>query len=134
VPVIAVGENGAFETAVVAAESDRLSMKAISGVGEEIEMGLGQVPATEARASVRQGRPIPVDRLHLVSNLLNVPGHPAPLMLPHCEHCSSTEPRDQSRYPASPRSDKIQAVMPKVRRKARPRFNSLQATKDLYVV
>jgi YD repeat-containing protein len=134
VPGVAVRKDGAFETTIPAGPGDNLAMKAISGIGEEIEIGLGQVPATEPHASSSQGRSLAVDGLHLVSNLLSVPGHPAPAMLPRCEHCSSTEPRDQSRYPAGPQSDKIQAVMPRVRRKARPRFNSLHETKDLYVV
>ena len=130
VPIVAVTENGAFETHVVAVAGDRLSMTAVSGSGEQVGIALGQTPTSESQASLAGGHSVPVDRLHLVSNLLVVPAATAAAMIPR----SSTQPRDRSRYPASRRGGRIEAVMRRVRRRARPRFKSFHATKDRYEV
>jgi len=116
VPVVAVDEDGAFETTIVAAAGDRLSMKAVSGVGEQIEIGLGQVPENEPQDSLLQEHSVPVDRLHLISNLLATQA--AASALRRCDHCAFTQQPDQSQHPVVLQGDGVDAALPRRKRRA----------------
>jgi hypothetical protein len=123
VPVVVVSEEGAFETTINAAPGDRLSIRAVSGVGEQIEIGLGQVPVAEPQAFSRPRSTVRVDQLHLVSSLIIVA--PAAARMTHCEQCASAQRRDQPRRTAR-MEDMVQGVIPR-RRKFRHTFKAFQA-------
>jgi YD repeat-containing protein len=124
VPVVGVGEEGAFEATVDAAPGDRLSMRAVSGIGEQIEIGLDQVRSGEPQAILGTRHSVEVGRLHLVSSLIAIPAAAAAL-LPRCDDCVTSQPPDQPRRRPARSEDAVQGVLRR-RRKLTHTFKSFQ--------